>query len=147
MERWLACLVVCVALVALAGRASAQTARFAPDRFAIGFWVDPPIGDDADARYAEIAEAHFTLVIGGFGGNTPELVRRQLELCEKHGLVAVVATAGLPLDQLPDGDACWGYSLRDEPNAADFPALADAVRAIREARPGRLAYINLFPNY
>jgi len=147
VERWLACLVVCVALVALAGRASAQTARFAPDRFAIGFWVDPPIGDDADARYAEIAEAHFTLVIGGFGGNTPELVRRQLELCEKHGLVAVVATAGLPLDQLPDGDACWGYSLRDEPNAADFPALADAVRAIREARPGRLAYINLFPNY
>ena len=82
MERLIACSVICAAFVALAGHASAQTVRFTQDRFAIGFWVDPPIGDDADARYAEIAEANFTLVIGGFGGNTPELVRRQLGLCE-----------------------------------------------------------------
>jgi len=147
MERLIACSVICAAFVALAGHASAQTVRFTQDRFAIGFWVDPPIGDDADARYAEIAEANFTLVIGGFGGNTPELVRRQLGLCEKHGLVAVVATAGLPPDQLPESEACWGYSLRDEPNAADFPPLAEAVKAIRKARPGKLAYINMLPNY
>lgn len=33
--------------------ASAETGRFIQDRFAIGFWVDPPIGDDADFRYED----------------------------------------------------------------------------------------------
>ncbi len=126
--------------------AGAQT-RFTQDRIAIGFWVDPPADESMDARYAEIAEANFTLVLGGFGARTPETVRRQLELCEKLDLRAVVSTAGLPPDQLPEGPACWGYMLRDEPNARDFPALRAQVDAIRAARPGRLAYINLFPDY
>ena len=36
--------------------ASAETGRFIQDRFAIGFWVDPPIGAEADVRYKEIAD-------------------------------------------------------------------------------------------
>lgn len=121
--------------------------RFEQDQLAIGFWVDPPIDDKADARYREIADANFTLVIGGFGGGRPEVVSRQLELCEKYGLKALVAVRGYEAEQLPVGPACWGYKIRDEPNAADFPALRDAVSAIRSARPGKLGYINLFPNY
>ena len=39
--------------------ASAETGKFIQDRFAIGFWVDPPIGDDADVRYKEIADNLF----------------------------------------------------------------------------------------
>ena len=35
--------------------------RFVQDRFAIGFWVDPPIDERADQRYAEIAAANFTV--------------------------------------------------------------------------------------
>jgi hypothetical protein len=94
-----------------------------------------------EARYREIAEANFTLVLGGFGARAPEQVARQLALCEKHGLVALVA------DQGAEGPACWGYMLRDEPNVRDFGALREAVDALRKARPGKLAYINLFPNY
>jgi hypothetical protein len=41
----------------------------------------------------------------------------------------------------------WGYSLKDEPGAAEFPQLAARVAAVREARPGKLAFINLFPDY
>ena len=37
--------------------------------------------------------------------------------------------------------------IRDEPNAKDFPALRQTVDEIRAVRPGRLCYINLFPNY
>jgi len=125
----------------------AEVPRFHQDRFAIGFWVDPPAGADMEARYAEIAAANFTLVLGGFGATTPETVRRQLALCEQYGLRAVVAQAGLPPEQLPDSPACWGYMLRDEPNARDFPALRQTVDAIRAARPGKLAYINLYPDY
>ena len=58
--------------------------RFIQDRFAIGFWVDPPADEKMDERYAEIAAANFTLVLGGFGARTPEAVQRQLALCEKH---------------------------------------------------------------
>ena len=51
--------------------AAPETARFTQDRFAIGFWVDPPADEKMDAHYAEIAEANFTLVIGGFGARPP----------------------------------------------------------------------------
>lgn len=127
--------------------ASAETKRFVQDRFAIGFWVDPPIGDDADLRYQEIADAHFTMVIGGFGARTPEAVKTQIELCEKYDLKAIVSRAGLPPDQLPESPAVWGYMIHDEPSAKDFPDLRKTVDDIHRARPGRLCYINLFPNY
>ena len=120
---------------------------FVQDRFAIGFWVDPPADDLMEARYAEIAQANFTLVIGGFGARTPETVQRQLDLCEKHDLKALVSRAGLQPDRLPESPACWGYMLRDEPNVAHFAALRQLADEIWAARPGKLCYINLFPNY
>jgi hypothetical protein len=126
---------------------AAEPVRFQQDRLAIGFWFDPPADEQMEARYAEIAEANFTLVIGGFGARTPEQVRRQIALCEKYDMRALVARAGLSPDQLPTGDGCWGYMVRDEPNAADFPAQAEMVAQLRKARPGKMAYINLFPNY
>jgi len=144
------CLIVAGMLASqavLAQPEAVDVQRFVQDRFAIGFWVDPPLGEDADARYAEIADANFTLVLGGFGATTPELARRQLELSTKYGLVAICSRAGLPPGELPNGDSCWGYLVRDEPNVADFPALRQQVDAIRAARPGKLAYINLFPDY
>lgn len=121
--------------------------RFTQDRFAVGFWVEPPADQQTDARYKEISDAGFTVVIGGFGANTIEAVQRQLELCEKHGMKVIAWSQGVPADQLPDGPACWGYGVRDEPNAKDFPALRQRVDEIRAARPGKLAYINLFPKY
>jgi len=39
-------------------------ARFHQDRFAIGYWVGPQTSENLEARYREIAEANFTLVIG-----------------------------------------------------------------------------------
>jgi hypothetical protein len=123
-----------------------QQGRFIQDRFAIGLWVDPPANDKMDPSYADLAAANFTLVIGGFGAATPATVQRQISLCEKHGLKAIVARAGLPPTQLPESAAVWGYMIRDEPNAQDFPGLRETVDAIRRARPGRLSHINLFPD-
>lgn len=129
------------------GQEKGTPKRFTQDRFAIGFWVDPPARPDLDERYAEIAEANFTFIIGNFGASTPDAVARQLELCEKHGLKAIVSMAGQPPDKLPTNNACWGYFLADEPGAGAFSSLRKTTDAIRTARPGKLAYINLFPNY
>lgn len=121
--------------------------RFVQDRFAIGLWVDPPLGPDLDARYAELAEANFTFTIANSNPMKRPDIERLLAICEKHNLRAIVTTAGLPPEQSPDSPACWGYSIVDEPSAAAFPDLRKKVDAIRAARPGKLAYINLFPNY
>jgi len=120
--------------------------RFQQDRFAIGFWVDPPADDQMDARYAAIADAGFTLVLGGFGATTAETIDRQLALCEKYGLKALTYPIPPAYDYLPEVSACWGYMIRDEPSAADFPELRAIVDKIRAVRPGKLAFINLFPD-
>jgi hypothetical protein len=43
--------------------------------------------------------------------------------------------------------ALMGYFITDEPGVTDFPALATAVAAVKKYAPGKLAYINLFPDY
>jgi len=43
--------------------------------------------------------------------------------------------------------AVYGYYLRDEPGAEQFPGLAAWADSFRKADPDALAYINLFPNY
>lgn len=135
-----------MALLLSSGGFAAES-RFVQDRFAIGFWVAPQTDENLDARYAEIAAANFTFVIGLSGAKNPPSAEEQLKLCEKHGLKVLVQIGGQPLDKLPDGPACWGYSVLDEPNASQFPGLRQTVDALRLARPGKLAYINLFPNY
>lgn len=149
-----------VLILAAAGAGRAQTAPagdtkpavskpspFVQDRFAVGFWVDPPLDERADARYQEIADANFTMIIGSAAGSDRNALEKQLALCAKYDLKAVVFCGGMAPADLPAGPACWGYALRDEPCATDFPALRAQVDAVRQARPGMLAYINLFPNY
>ena len=51
------------------------------------------------------------------------------------------------IDSSGNSDAIIGYFLMDEPSALDFPALGKAVAAVKKYAPGKLAYINLFPNY
>ena len=117
-------------------------AGFVQDRLVIGLWVGPEIRGDADARYRELSEAGFNLVVGTRGLTVPE----QLTLCDRYGLKAIVQADG-PASELPDGPACWGYVMRDEPGASLFPELAKRAGEIRTARPGRIGYVNLFPNY
>jgi hypothetical protein len=130
-----------------AGSADSKSPHFVQDRFAIGFWVDPPLDDQADAHYRELADANFTMILGSSAGADKKTLERQLALCTKYDLKALLFTAGLAPADMPTGPACWGYALRDEPGAADFATLRAQVDAVRQARPGMLAYINIFPNY
>lgn len=123
----------------------APAARFEQDRFAIGaFWAIFPDDADLDARFGEIADANFTLVFGPIRGCSPQ---RLVELCGRHGMAAIVYAHSGSVADLPAGDACWGYRLFDEPSSTIFPQLRERVAAIRQARPDKLAYINLYPNY
>ncbi|MEW6259842.1 MAG: hypothetical protein AB1547_08025 [Thermodesulfobacteriota bacterium] len=150
MRRIFILLLLAVTISSLIGRfstASTATKRFIQDRFAIGLAVDPPIDDYANIYYQDIADANFTVVVGGFGARTPEAVKKQIELCEMYNLKAIVWRAGLPSAKLPESLAVWGYVVHDEPNATDFPKLRKIVKEIQTVRSGRVSFINLFPNY
>lgn len=134
-------------LTALSMLAADDVSQFQQDRFAIGFWVDPPADENMEAHYQDIADANFTLVLGAFGARTAADVQRQLELCVRHDLKALIGTSDFALADYPEDGACWGYMIRDEPEVADFPGLAQKAEAVRTAHPGKLGYINLFPNY
>ena len=125
-----------VVLFALLRPASAED-----DPFFISYWGGPPLDAAADARYADVAAAHFT--VAGPGASSKESNLVFLVHCQKHGLRALVHDPRLGADPAqPDFQAkidgvvadyaahpaLYGYFLQDEPNANEFPRLA-AVNA------------------
>jgi hypothetical protein len=100
------------------------------------------------------------------GFNTAAFVRPQhLKACEKLGLKCILAPQEFPtpwrtmtdaqiestvkklVDEAHNSPAVIGYFLADEPGEPDFTALGKAVAAVKKLAPGKLAYINLFPDY
>lgn len=51
------------------------------------------------------------------------------------------------VDEANNDPCVVGLFLADEPGAEEFPALGKAVAAVKQLAPGKLAYINLFPDY
>lgn len=102
------------------------------------------------------------------GFNVAAFIRHEhIDSCERLGLLAMISEpfpealkkwAALNDEQIESrvrriiGDTAarpsiLGYFLEDEPGASEFPALAKAVQMVRKLAPGKLAYINLFPDY
>ena len=81
---------------------------------------------------------------------------KMLDSCSKHGIRAIVydgnfnAYQDLPalsklIKKVNDHPAVFGYHLKDEPNADEYPALAKAVELVKKEAPGKWPYINLLP--
>ncbi len=136
--------------------------KFIQDRFVISFWVDPEFGSDPDARYREVAEANFNLVLSAFNARTPEQTKTVLDLCQKYDMKAIIRARQpnladtdpyianpndriISADNLPEHPACWGYLVKDEPQVHEFLELKKRVDAIHEKHPGEIALVNLFP--
>jgi hypothetical protein len=152
--------------------AGSKSFRFAdvesPDFFPILPW-DPqhtwyrPLVNESNG-VDTIAECNFNMA--GF------VLPKDLLRCKKLGLGAIV----LPTDaactnfdyflqwkKLSDAEidrrvrdmvrgagrnpAVAGFFITDEPGVSDFAALGKAVAAVKKYAPGKLAYINLFPDY
>lgn len=94
--------------------------------------------------------------------------KQDFKLCEKLGLGVVVSAQGKHLEtndwiKMSDEEidayvkemirqggkskAIAGYHICDEPSSLAFPKLAVAVAAVRKYAPGKMATINLYPNY
>jgi len=60
---------------------------------------------------------------------------------------AVRANVASLIEEVDSHPAVFGYFLRDEPNAEEFPGLAIMSKTFLEATPNKIPYINLYPNY
>jgi hypothetical protein len=130
----------CLLCTFLRTHAAEPTNNFTQTNFVIGLWNSPERGD-LDKAYKGIADANFNLVVATAATNAIG----QLKLCEKYGLQALISAS--VNDPIPDSPACMGYYLVDEPAADSFPGLAKLVEEIRQKKPGKFGYINLYPNY
>lgn len=93
MARWLAFQLCVIAVLVVAGcgfsAAEAETTATAwkQPEFLISFWVDPIVPvSEFDAQYKLIANANFSVVLGGFGAITPPALTAQLAACKKYGV-------------------------------------------------------------
>jgi hypothetical protein len=105
------------------------------------------------------------MVDGGF--NLVWCWEKELDVAQRHGLRAQLKDKErdglLSLESLDNPakrkqidalttrvckhPALYSYFIKDEPQAAQFPALGRLVGYLRQRDPAHLAYINLFPTY
>jgi len=133
--------------------------KFSPDAFLIGrdFHHNKFINHEKGLQ--GMADCHMTVADAADPQN--------YSLCEKLGLSVIVSegphlTGGewlkLSDEQIDayiknmvqkagNSKAIVGYHICDEPSALAFPALAKAVAAVKKYAPGKLATVNLYPNY
>jgi hypothetical protein len=127
-------------------------------------WDKPPIQREKSNGLESMAECHFNMA--GF------VLPGDLARCRKLGLGAIMLPSDILFTNLGflcewrklsgqeidrrikeeveasgSSPAIKGYFIMDEPGAGDFPALARAVADVKKYAPGKLAYINLFPDY
>lgn len=141
--------------------ADAPTFQLPDNFFPILSWDLP---EWSDAAFSSADHGLDGLARCGF--TTAAFVRpHHLARVEKLGLQCIVAPQHFPtpwrtmsdeqiekavkelVDSATGNPSVMGYFLADEPGAPDFPALGKAVAAVKKFAPGKLAYINLFPDY
>lgn len=170
--RWIWC---CLGLALATGAFAGTSSRFAagditePDFFPILPW-DPyhgwnkPFVERRQNGLESIAECGFNMA--GF------VLPKDLSRCKKLGLGAIMLPAEDVYNSmeylrgwrtLSDAEierrvkamvraagsspAVKGFFIMDEPGVRDFAGLAKAVAAVKKHAPGKLAYINLYPDY
>jgi hypothetical protein len=145
------------------GQASSVGFSASPNFYPITTW-EPVAGtrDDFGAKQNGLAS------VKECGFNIAAFIRHEhVRACKKMGMRAMVA------EPFPDALKKWtkltdaqieararkiigntakdpaivGYFLQDEPSASEFSALGKAVQHVKRLAPGKLAYINLFPDY
>lgn len=114
-------------------------------------WYSIPAEYASEETYQELADAGFNINFSHIG--TLEDALKALDLGEKTGVKIMFTCQELSTDPeetvriVKDHPALYGYFLRDEPSALDFPALAEWAGKIQSADDTHPLYLNLFPNY
>ncbi|MEJ7694959.1 MAG: hypothetical protein WKF69_18205 [Daejeonella sp.] len=138
---------------------SKKDSKFSPNAFLIAGYFHHNKLIDREKGLRGMAESYLNVADAADPQN--------YALCEELGLSVIVSKGphltGNQWQKLSDGEideyikkmvenggkskAIIGYFICDEPSSLAFPALAKAVAAVKKYAPGKIAYINLYPNY
>ncbi len=154
--------------VAPAGTEPEEQAEKKP--YYITYYYGIPDDYVSNERYQEAIDAGFNLLQIEKG--TTEQKQEALRYCEEQGVKAIVHDYRITTrimynfwemyldnrealeeevrgvcEDFRDYPAVYGYYLIDEPGADKFPLIAAVVELIHKYDPGRICYVNLFPDY
>lgn len=119
--------------------------------FPILAWVGVPEVETTIERYRELKESGLNINFSWYSNIAA--VEKALDVAHKAGVKLLFSCPELQTEpektvrRVMKHPALSGYHLRDEPSAADFPALGEWVRRIQSVDKEHYCYINLFPNY
>ena len=114
-------------------------------------WIGVPEGETTVERFLELKASGININFSGY--SSIEAVEKALDIAQQTGIKLLPSCPELKSDpektvrRLMKHPALFGYHLRDEPNATDFPELTAWIRKIRAVDKQHPCYINLFPNY
>jgi len=133
--------------------------------FFLSFWEGPTPDGDIEAKCAEVAECNFTYLAVPRSSPKGNLIHSldvetnmsMLDACAKAGIKYIIPDERILQGETTDLEAVLadyaghpangGYFLGDEPCSSDFEVMARANAFFTERDPGRLPYMNLFPDY
>lgn len=158
---WLSVLLLCIDVAQAQSTNHPKSPDSFSDSFAILSWDLPHWSaasfSDADHGVASLAQCGFNTAAFVRPQHLPEVERLHLKCIlaaqdfpipwRKLSDQQIEATVKQLVDEAGNSPAVAGYFLADEPGEPDFAALGKAVAAVKKLAPGKLAYINLFPDY
>ena len=115
--------------------------RFDRDRLLLGAYCFK-VDEKFEEKREWFREAGLQFSVGVSGR---ELTAADLDWFKENGLGVIAPRSEYYLNM--KHDAIWGIDLRDEPSAADFPALQEQVDKLYAQDPNRFPMINLLPMY
>ncbi len=129
----------------------AQQKLVADKEFPIVAWVGVPEAETTVERFRELKESGININFSWY--SNIEAVEKALGIARQTGVKLLPSCPELKshpeetAKRLMKHPALYGYHLRDEPSAADFPQLGEWVKRIASVDKKHPCYINLFPNY
>ncbi|HRO44781.1 beta-galactosidase [Agriterribacter sp.] len=131
--------------------AFAQEKLKADGEFPVLAWVGVPERETTVERFRELKASGININFSSYSGI--EAVEKALDIARQTGVKLMPYCPELKSEpektvkRLMKHPALFGYHLRDEPNAVDFPELAIWMKRIQAVDKQHPCYINLFPNY
>lgn len=114
-------------------------------------WIGVPERETTIERFRELRASGININFSNY--SNVEAVEKALDIAKQTGIKIMPSCPELKSDpektvrRLMKHPALYGYHLRDEPNATDFPELATWMKRIQAVDKQHPCYINLFPNY
>lgn len=121
--------------------ATAREHRFDTNRLLLGVYCLPK-QENYETLREWLKEADIDFYVGAWG---EALTEEDLAWLDANGMGVFLQNS--EENRAMKSPAVWGIDLRDEPNAADFEALAADVQTLYAEAADRFPLINLFPMY